>query len=63
MSKRKQAPTERRRAHIEINLLADDEDGGGPSRARRGCSLPFFGGVLGAWLLTLGLLLLHGVLT
>ena len=64
MSKRKQPVTERRRPHVEINLLAeDDEQGGGHIRTRRGCSLPFFGGVLGAWLVPLGLLLLHGIFT
>lgn len=64
MSKRKQPAAERRRPHVEINLLAEDDDrGGGHISTRRGCSLPFFGGVLGAWLLPLGLLLLRGVLT
>jgi len=46
MSKRKKQQPERRRAQIEINLLADEEEKGGLPLARRGCSLPFLGGVL-----------------
>lgn len=47
MSKRKRgAHDERRRASIEINLLADSEEAGRLGRARRGCSLPFLGSAM-----------------
>ncbi len=48
MSKRKQQREERRREHVEINLLAEDQerDGGAFARARRGCAIPFLGGSL-----------------
>ena len=39
---------ERRKAQVEVNLLAESEGGGRViTKARRGCALPFFGtGVL-----------------
>jgi hypothetical protein len=37
---------ERRREHVEVNLLAEHEERGGHAKARRGCTLPFFGGLL-----------------
>jgi|GEM_PF-2446726 hypothetical protein len=40
--RRSEPRVERRKAQVEINLLADVETTG---RRRRGCSLPFFGGV------------------
>ena len=40
--RRSEPRVERRKAQIEINLLADVET---PGRLRRGCSIPFFGGV------------------
>jgi len=51
--KRKRAPRDdRRRPAVEVNLLAEDEGTGVFHRARRGCSLPFIGGVvMGAVLL------------
>jgi hypothetical protein len=47
LSRRKQAArVERRREHVEVNLLAEHEERGGHVKARRGCSVPFLGGVL-----------------
>jgi hypothetical protein len=47
VSKRKRAPREeRRREHVEVNLLGQNEDRGPLARARRGCTLPFLGGGL-----------------
>jgi hypothetical protein len=46
LRKRKQPREERRRQAVEINLLDMDEVRGVLARARRGCSLPFFGGGL-----------------
>jgi hypothetical protein len=38
---------ERRKPHVEVNLLAENEGGRVINKARRGCTLPFFGtGVL-----------------
>lgn len=43
--RRQQAPDERRKAQVEVNLLAENEGGRVISRTRgRGCSLPFLGG-------------------
>jgi len=58
VSKRKAAPREdRRRRAIEINLLAEQDEGRNVlGRARRGCSLPFIGGAL---LIVLVQLLVH----
>jgi hypothetical protein len=46
MKKRRQQPTEeRRKAQVEVNLLAESEGGRVISRiGGRGCTLPFFGG-------------------
>jgi hypothetical protein len=46
MKRRRQQPLdERRRAQVEVNLLAESEGGRVISKTRgRGCSLPFFGG-------------------
>ena len=46
MKKRRQEPAEdRRKAQVEVNLLAEHEGGRVISRTRaRGCYLPFFGG-------------------
>ncbi len=45
--RRKKAPREeRRREHVELNLLAQNEERGSRARARRGCSIPFLGGSL-----------------
>lgn len=41
--RRSEPRVERRKAQVEINLLADVETSG---RLRRGCSIPFFGGSL-----------------
>ena len=47
MSKRKDASRdERRRAQVEVNLLAETEGGRVITKTRRGCSLPFLGGLL-----------------
>ena len=47
MSKRKARTREdRRRPAIEINLLSEQQERGAFVRARRGCSLPFLGGLL-----------------
>lgn len=47
MKRRKIRPREeRRREHVEVNLLAESEESGALARARRGCSLPFLGGTL-----------------
>jgi len=47
LSRRKKPPREeRRREHVEVNLLAESEQKGGRAKARRGCSLPFLGGLL-----------------
>lgn len=47
MKRRKAGPREeRRREHVELNLLAQSEEPGALARARRGCSLPFLGGSL-----------------
>jgi len=43
LSKRKVRTEERRRATPEINLLGPDPGSGRFAKARRGCSLPFFG--------------------
>ena len=43
--RRRQPPEERRKAQVEVNLLAESEGGRGISkRGGRGCTLPFFGG-------------------
>jgi hypothetical protein len=46
VKKRRQQPVdERRRAQVEVNLLAESEGGRVISKTRgRGCALPFFGG-------------------
>jgi hypothetical protein len=46
MKKRRQQPLDdRRRAQVEVNLLAESEGGRVISKTRgRGCALPFFGG-------------------
>jgi hypothetical protein len=46
VKKRRQQPLdERRRAQVEVNLLAENEGGRVISKTRgRGCALPFFGG-------------------
>lgn len=55
MSKRKQFPgEERRKEHVEVNLLAGTDQPGPLTKARRGCALPFFGG--SALFMALGLL-------
>jgi hypothetical protein len=47
LSKKKQAEhEERRKDQVEINLLAGTEHWSPLAKARRGCSLPFFGGSL-----------------
>jgi len=43
LSKRKVRGEERRRPTPEINLLGPDPGSGRLAKARRGCSLPFFG--------------------
>jgi len=46
MKKRRNQPREERRtAQVELNLLAENEGGSGISKTRRGCTLPFLGGV------------------
>ncbi len=46
MKKRRNQPREERRtAQVEINLLAENEGGSGLSKTRRGCTLPFLGGM------------------
>ena len=43
--RRPQVPDERRKAQVEVNLLAENEGGRVISKTRgRGCSLPFLGG-------------------
>jgi hypothetical protein len=60
MSKRKQAPKDdRRRPGVEINLLAEHEESRILVRARRGCSLPFIGGLLTALAMLVALLIAH----
>jgi len=60
MSKRKRGPKDdRRRPTVELNLLAEHEGEGAFVRARRGCSLPFIGGGIGAVFLLLAPHLLH----
>jgi len=46
LKKRRQQPQdERRRAQVEVNLLAESEGGSVISKTRRrGCALPFLGG-------------------
>jgi hypothetical protein len=47
VSKRKRAPREeRRREHVEVNLLGQNQERGTLAKARRGCTLPFLGGSL-----------------
>jgi hypothetical protein len=47
MKKRKQGPREeRRRQSVEINLLLEKDDHKAQAQVRRGCTLPFLGGVL-----------------
>jgi hypothetical protein len=47
VSRRKKGPREeRRREHVELNLLAPNEERGPLSKARRGCAIPFLGGIL-----------------
>jgi hypothetical protein len=59
LSKRKQfSGDERRKEHVEVNLLAGSPEPGPLSKARRGCSLPFLGG--SAFVMVLGLL--HAIL-
>ena len=44
MSKRKKAPREeRRKEHVEVNLLGQHQEKGPLAQARRGCTLPFLG--------------------
>jgi hypothetical protein len=58
--KRKQAPREeRRREQVEVNLLTQNQERGNLAKARRGCTLPFFGSVL----LAMGLGLVHAGLS
>jgi hypothetical protein len=49
LTKRGQQPREeRRRAQVEVNLLAETDGGKGGrviSKSRSGCALPFLGGV------------------
>lgn len=60
MSKRKQFPgDERRKEHVEVNLLAESDERGPLAKARRGCTLPFLGGSA----LFLGLGLVHTLLS
>jgi hypothetical protein len=45
VSKRKKGSRdERRREHVEVNLMTDGTERRPLARARRGCSLPFLGG-------------------
>jgi hypothetical protein len=54
LTRRTKAPREeRRRAHIELNLLKPDPDAGALAKARRGCTLPFLGGGLLVTILTI----------
>ena len=47
MTRRRKGPRqERRREQVEINLLSEKDEGGDRAKARRGCSLPFLGGLL-----------------
>jgi hypothetical protein len=56
-----QAREERRKAQVEVNLLAENESGGRViSKTRRGCTLPFFGGT-GLFLIVLEAALRAGV--
>lgn len=58
--KRKQAPREeRRREQVEVNLLTQNQERGNLTKARRGCTLPFFGGIL----LAIALGLIHAGLS
>lgn len=60
MSKRKQFPgEERRKEHVEVNLLAESEERGPLAKARRGCTLPFL--ALSALFMALGLV--HSLLS
>jgi hypothetical protein len=46
MKKRRNQPREERRtAQVELNLMAENEGGSGINKTRRGCALPFLGGV------------------
>jgi hypothetical protein len=55
--KRRQQPREdRRRAQVEVNLLAESEGGKVITKSRRGCALPFFGSSL----LVIGLVAVEG---
>jgi hypothetical protein len=59
LSKRKQfSGAERRKEHVELNLMAESEARGPLAKARRGCALPFLGGSL----LVIALGLLHTLL-
>ena len=45
MKRRQQPQEERRRAQVEVNLLAESEGGGKViSKTRAGCTIPFLGG-------------------
>lgn len=45
MKRRQQPREERRRAQVEVNLLAESEGGGKViSKTRGGCTIPFLGG-------------------
>ena len=47
MKRRRQQPREeRRKAQVEVNLLAENEGGRVISKTRRGCTIPFLGGGL-----------------
>lgn len=42
--RRQQPPEERRKAQVEVNLLAEGEGRLSSKTRGRGCTLPFFGG-------------------
>jgi hypothetical protein len=44
VKKRRQQPDERRKAQVEVNLLAEGEGRVITKTRGRGCTLPFFGG-------------------
>jgi hypothetical protein len=55
LSKRKQFPgEERRREHVEVNLMAGRDEPGPLAKARKGCTLPFL--VVSVLVTALGLL-------
>lgn len=49
--RRDQHGEERRKAQVEVNLLAESEGGRVITKAGRGCTLPFFG--VGAFLIVI----------